>query len=158
MEETQKRTLCFAVRSLNNLVNRFMEKGTESINRAYNITPMHGFIIGFLSHNKDRNIYQKDIEQKLSIRSSTVTSMLKLMEKNGLLTRESVEEDARLKKIVLTRKAYDMQKETSQAMQSIDDELTSALTTEELDTFFGIINKIKDKIQDAHNTNASNAT
>lgn len=52
-----------------------------------------------------REIYQKDIEEEFQIRKSTVTGILQLMEKNGFIYRESVEKDARLKRIVPTKKA-----------------------------------------------------
>lgn len=152
MKAPQKRTLGIAVRMLNNIVSRYIDKGTEAIGKEYNITPMHGYIIAYLAHNDDHDIYQKEIEEKFFIRSSTVTSMIKLMEKNGLITRESVEQDARLKKIVLTDKAKDMQSKINKAMYDTDNELTGILTKEELDTFFEVIEKIKNKIQKGRST------
>ena len=50
-------------------------------------------------------IIRKDIEEEFQIRKSTVTGILQLMEKNGFIYRESVEKDARLKRIVPTKKA-----------------------------------------------------
>ncbi|MCR4723349.1 MAG: MarR family winged helix-turn-helix transcriptional regulator [Eubacteriales bacterium] len=152
MKAPQKRTLGIAARMLNNIVSRYIDKGTEAIRKEYNITPMHGYIIAYLAHNDDHDIYQKEIEEKFFIRSSTVTSMIKLMEKNGLITRESVEQDARLKKIVLTDKAKDMQSKINKAMYDTDNELTGILTKEELDTFFEVIEKIKNKIQKGRST------
>ena len=77
---------------------------------------MHmGRLIQMLSHQMKRKncivtmidgeIYQKDIEEEFQIRKSTVTGILQLMEKNGFIYRESVEKDARLKRIVPTKKA-----------------------------------------------------
>ena len=152
MKAPQKRTLGIAVRTLNNIVSRYIDKGTEAIRKEYSITPMHGYIIAYLAHNDDHDIYQKEIEEKFFIRSSTVTSMIKLMEKNGLITRESVEQDARLKKIVLTDKAKDMQSKINKAINDTDNELTGILTHEELDTFFEVIEKIKNKIQKGSST------
>ena len=48
------------------------------------------------------DVYQKDIEEEFRIRKSTVTGILKLLEKNGFIRRESVPQDARLKRIVPT--------------------------------------------------------
>ena len=50
-------------------------------------------------------MYQKDIEEEFRIRKSTVTGILKLLEKNGFIRRESVPQDARLKRIVPTARA-----------------------------------------------------
>lgn len=51
------------------------------------------------------NLYQKDIEEEFQIRKPTVTGILKLMEKNGYIYRESAKQDARLKQIIPTEKA-----------------------------------------------------
>ena len=63
---------------------------------------MQGWIIGYLYQNRDKEVFQRDIQEQFSIRRSTVTGILQLMEKNGLITRSSVERDARLKKLELT--------------------------------------------------------
>ena len=59
----------------------------------------------FLARNRGREIYQHTIEQKFCITRSTASRVLALMEKKGLIARESVEHDARCKRIVLTDKA-----------------------------------------------------
>ena len=51
-----------------------------------------------------RDVYQKDIEEEFQIRKSTATGILKLMEKHGFIRRESAQQDARLKRIVPTKK------------------------------------------------------
>ena len=66
------------------------------------LTVMQKHILKFiLLETLHREIYQKDIEEEFQIRKSTVTGILQLMEKNGFIYRESVEKDARLKRIVL---------------------------------------------------------
>ena len=57
----------------------------------------------FQSLKKD--IYQKDIEKEFQIRRSTATGILQLLEKKRFVIRETVEWDARLKKLVPTAKA-----------------------------------------------------
>ena len=91
----------------NNMLKRKC-RDTELSREIEESTGKSGWIIGFLAENDDKDIFQKDIEEKFSVRRSTVSSMLKLMEKKGLVTRESVNFDARLKKLVLTQKAREM--------------------------------------------------
>lgn len=70
------------------------------------LTVMQKHILKFiLLETLHREIYQKDIEEEFQIRKSTVTGILQLMEKNGFIYRENVEKDARLKRIVPTKKA-----------------------------------------------------
>ena len=48
----------------------------------------------------DREIYQKDIEEELNIRSASVSTLLKKMEAQEFIRREKVSGDDRLKKIL----------------------------------------------------------
>ena len=54
------------------------------------LTGMHGYLIRYLYENRGRDVFQRDIEKAFSISRSTVTVTLQLMEKNGLICRESV--------------------------------------------------------------------
>ena len=84
------------IKCLSNLLKRRManDVAAEHIDE---VTGMHGWLIGYIEREGD--VYQRDVEKRFNMRRSTVTKMLQLMEKNGLVTRESVESDARLKKI-----------------------------------------------------------
>lgn len=68
------------------------------------VTMMHGWIIRYLYENREQDIFQKDIEQRFAVGRSTVTNLIQLMEKKGFVKRESVKQDARLKKVILTKK------------------------------------------------------
>ena len=69
-----------------------------------NMTGTQGMFIGFIEAHAPNPIYQRDIETAFNIRRPTATKILQLMEQNELIVRESVPEDARLKKLVPTKK------------------------------------------------------
>ena len=94
----------FEIRTLSNLIRRDVERNIANMDPKPN-GRIHGWAINYFYENRDRDIFQKDFEEKFSIRRSTASNMLKLMEKDGYIKRVSVENDARLKKIVLTDKA-----------------------------------------------------
>ena len=57
------------------------------------LTIMQKHILKFiLLETMHKDLYQKDIEEEFQIRKSTVTGILKLMEKHGYIYRESVKE------------------------------------------------------------------
>ena len=72
-----------------------------------------------------------------------MTNMLKLLEKNGFITRESVEHDARLKKILLTPKAILNHEHVIANLKTTEEKLCEGLTQEEIETFLRIIRKIE---------------
>ena len=93
----KERQLGLEIRKLNNLVKRYMEsKKPEEFDKS---TGVHGWAIRYFYENCDTDVFQRDFEARFSIRRSTATNMLKLMEKNGIIYREPVPYDARLKKL-----------------------------------------------------------
>lgn len=59
----------------------------------------------------DREIYQKDIEEELNIRSASVSTLLKKMEAQDFIRREKVSSDDRLKKILPARHTVEMKEQ-----------------------------------------------
>lgn len=135
-------------REIFDLANQLKRKiGKESA--EYGVTSIQGRIIGFVNwHSGKRDIFQKDIEAEFNIRRSSVTSVLKLMEKNGLIERVSVSEDARLKKIILTEKGIEVDKHVYNFINDMENELKDEFTDEELDMFMDLVNRLSKKIGD----------
>ena len=141
----KERNIGFEIKTTSNLIRRKIE---NEISEDENMTGNQGYILGFLYHQKDRDIFQKDIEQEFSIRRSTATGILNVMEKNDLIKRVSSKEDARLKKIILTKKGLKMHQQSYNKMQLIEKNLKNKLTEKEIEEFFHILDKIKDNIND----------
>ena len=100
-----------------NILAKRIHRRIDKEASQYGITGVQGRILGFINHNsKNRDIFQKDIEEELDIRRSSVTSVLQLMEKNGFIERVSVSEDARLKKLIITEKGARIIAERSRGM------------------------------------------
>ncbi len=119
-------------------------------------TAMHGFILGFLRNNSDRDIYQKDIEAHLDIGRSSVTTLLNLMEKRGYITRCSVERDARLKKISITEKGIAANDKIVSEIISLEDDLRCGITEDELKCCFAVLAKIRENAEN-HRTKTENS-
>ncbi|EET85497.1 transcriptional regulator, MarR family [Clostridium carboxidivorans P7] len=100
-------------RKVNIFTNRINRKINKEVAK-YGITGIQSMVLGFVYHkSQNRDVFQKDIEEVFDIRRSSVTSVLQLMEKNGYVERVSVSEDARLKKIILTKKGLEIQKKST---------------------------------------------
>ena len=111
------------------------------------LTGKNGWIIGYIAENKDKEIFQKDIENQFVIRRSTVSGILKLMEKKGYIIREGVSYDARLKKLTLTEKSWDFVSKTMEKVDENEEKLRNGLSVEELDSFFRTLEKIKQNLE-----------
>ncbi|MBR2974519.1 MAG: MarR family transcriptional regulator, partial [Clostridia bacterium] len=93
--------------------------------------------------HQGEDVYQRDLEKRFEIRRSTATQMLSLMEKNGLILRQPVSHDARLKRLVLTPKAVALHKNVEKEIKGIEESLMQGVSVEEMEIFFAVIDKVK---------------
>lgn len=93
-------------------------------------------------------VFQKDIEEEYSIRPSTATEMLKQMEKNGLITREPVAYDNRLKRIVLTDKARRYQQQVVDGLTDLEERMTRGIPAQDMEIFFDVMEKMMDNLSE----------
>ncbi len=115
---------------------------------ADRLTGMHGYLIRYLYENQERDVFQRDIEKAFSISRSTVTVTLQLMEKNGLIQRESVAQDARLKRIVLTQKAKDLHCQIESDIAGFEEMLARGISEEDQEAFLRVAKQMRKNLGD----------
>lgn len=126
---------------LNNLMKRHMACMSDV---SEDITGMQAMIVHHLMRfEKDGSVYQKDIENFFQIRRSTATGMLQLMEQHGLLRREPVERDARLKRLVLTEKARALDVRIQRKLDHFEQMMRENIEEEELAGWFRVCEKMR---------------
>lgn len=134
------------------LIKRHIDNNPQMACKNFEkLTGAHGWVIGFLYHNRGRDIFQRDFEKECNIRRSSATQMLQRMEKNGMIRRESVDFDARLKKIVLTDRAVQIQEKVENRFAELEEQLKEGISEEELQTFFTVLSKIRKNIGEEEN-------
>lgn len=109
---------------------------------------VHGHILGFLLHNGHRDIYQRDLEETFNITRSSVTGVVKLLEKKGCITRQSVAGDARLKKLCLTPQGMEICRRTKLALDQVEDLAVRGLTPEQCQQFLALCRIIEGNLSD----------
>ena len=135
------------IKTINNLMRKTMDKQTGRPDRA---TLMHCWIIGFVEEREyiGLDTFPKDIEKEFSINRSTTSEMLKLMCKKGMIEREEVEYDARLKKIVLTESSRNHNRQIEDKMKEMHQKLIKDLSEEEINMFIKISDKLINNIKE----------
>lgn len=69
------------------------------------LTSIQGLTLHYIIvESQYRDVFPKDLEEFLEIKGSSVNSLINNLEKNGYLRRESISNDGRYKKLVLTEK------------------------------------------------------
>ncbi|MGD1817216.1 MAG: MarR family winged helix-turn-helix transcriptional regulator [Pleomorphochaeta sp.] len=130
------------LRRLTNHVRRKLMtfKGDKNNKRQ---TSSHYYIINYIASKGNEDVFQRDIDQRFSLRRPTTTEILKLMERNGLVTKKSVENDLRLKKVVLTKKAKNIGQEFEVFLEDMEDQMTKGISDEQMEVFFDVVEKMR---------------
>jgi DNA-binding MarR family transcriptional regulator len=140
----QKKEVTFVVRMLFNQIRRLADC---KVGMEQRITPMQARVIGYLVHHPQVDVYQRDLEREFQIRRSTASTILQTMEKGDLLTRVSVPQDARLKKIMPTQRAVDFSDHFQYQIREVEKAITQGVSQKELDDFFKLVTRFENNLK-----------
>lgn len=113
----------------------------------YGVTYTQSMVILFLFETQkfygdDHEISQKDVENYLYVKGSTVTRLLARMEENGLITREKSQRDSRSNCLHLTEKGNSCQKLFFGVLDNIEEMMTKGLTASEKEQLQMLLQKV----------------
>lgn len=92
-------------------------------------------------------VYQKDLEIFLSIRGSSVTSLINNLERDGYIRREPVAFDGRYKHLAPTEKALKLKPVISERIDRYMESLFVGISDEDLKVFESVLEKMADNIK-----------
>ncbi|AUG58425.1 MarR family winged helix-turn-helix transcriptional regulator [Acetivibrio saccincola] len=142
----KQKSIGMEIRSLTNLIKRHIEN-SQHFQDIDGISGVNGWIIAYLYQNENRDVFQRDLEERFSITRSTISRVLKIMEQKGLIERQGVDSDARLKKLVLTKKAKDIYQAIITDLRNVETKLMKGFSQEEKDTLFSYIERMKNNME-----------
>ena len=141
-----ERKVAFEIKRLDNLINRKILKYLKKEN-IKNISHLQAEILRYLYVNRCNTVYQSDIEREVDIRRSTVSGILKTMEKNGLIKRIDSKKDTRKKEVILTNLSVKRHNEMDIKVKKFEKELLNGISLEEKKVFFKVIDKLADNLK-----------
>ena len=95
-----------------------------------------------LSNYPQKDIYQKDIEAELNIRSSSISVFLKKLEEQELIIKEKVPFDDRLKRICPTSTSMKLKKEIDKDILSLETKMIYGISQKNLNIFVEVLKKM----------------
>lgn len=137
----------FALKSIKDLENEILKTRTLPLSehiKLLNVTQVH--IIKYLLDNKNEEVYQKDFENLLNIRKSTISGILSTMEKNNIITRASIKA-GKGKRIELTDEALKCEAELKGKLEVFEKELVEGITEKDMETFYRVIDKMVENVK-----------
>ena len=125
----------------------------QSIIDLENVSGTNVFIFVHLYKNKDKEIFQKDIEKEFGMTRSTASNILALMEKKGLIKRIPSLVDKRLKQVVLTPLGDEYSKKVKDELDDFNSKINNCFNDEEKKQLFNYLERINEVVKKKEENN-----
>lgn len=139
----EKRAVGRCISKLSNQIRRRL----DSFSAKSGISGSQGRVLHFILAQPE-DVFQRDIEQEFNMRAPSATELLKLMEKNGFIRRESMAQDARLKKIIVTERAAKLVGQVVPDLEELERNLTKGISPKKLEIFFQVMEQMSENLKD----------
>ncbi len=134
------------VRIIHNYIDKYFHTSWEKA--GIEPTRMQCATLHYLRLHPEENVFQKDLEAAFSISGATATNILKVMEKDGLITRVPMKNDARLKKLELTEKGRCYDEAAHAHVVRLEEGTRKGFSDEELTRFREYLDRMTQNIVD----------
>lgn len=136
----------FYLRVLHNRIDAKIKESGEA--SGFCVTQIQHWIIHFLMEHQDREIFQRDLEEEFHVSRATISSTLQVMERNGLILRNAVESDARLKKLSLTPKSLEFSRRAQENVVKMEECLSRGMTPQEREELLGLLRRVLQNLEE----------
>ena len=135
----------FQLKTLDHKFRRRME--AEMRNSGLEcMSVMNGWILAYLACHDGEDVYQKDLEKAFHVGKSSMAGTLKVMEEKGVVVRQSVKNDARLKRVILTETGKEYMHKLDENRQKMEEIVCAELSEEELALFMKVVKKMQNNL------------
>lgn len=128
-------------RSFDNLV------AAESAGYSDSLSGRNLWVLRYLEEHRDEDVFQRDLENTFKVRRSTVSKTVELMEQKGLLVREAVNGDARLKRLRLTPKAEVILERVSSGVARMEERLKNSFDPADYEKLMNLLQTLCDILE-----------
>lgn len=122
-------------RILSQTIRQAMDRKFTSLG----LTGQQSIVLRYLSEHPDEAVYAKDIEKRFGLTHPTVSGILQRLEAKGFLVFEQNAPDRRCKRLRMTAKAEECQKEVARHIQTIEQTMVTGMTQEEIQTLHRLL-------------------
>ena len=133
--------------NLNCIWHRMIEKRMSDLGLTSIQSRMLGYV--YFQRRQEKKVFQRELEEEFKIRKSSVTSVIQILEKKGLVRRIGVPGDARKKELVLTEQGIAVQETVLGRLDRLEAMVNQTLTEEERRLWFSCIRKIEARLEEA---------
>lgn len=129
-------------------LNRHMKVCFARYFEGFGLTAAQALCLEYIVlKNENGDVFPKDLENFLSIRGSSVASLVNYLEDAGFLSRKSASFDGRYTCLVPTQKALDIRPEITRRIDSYKEKLFAGISEEDLAVYESVIEKMTKNIK-----------
>ena len=139
-EPNEKKELGVKLRIVHNKIDKYFDRRHKSGEICY--PKGQGMTLHYLIEHDGEEIFQKDIERHFKITAATATNILKGLEKNNLIVRNTMPHDARLKQIILTAKGYETEAYITKNICTLESGMVKGFSEEELGNLMDMLDRV----------------
>jgi len=134
------------IRMTHNAIDKYFSSSWKST--GLELTRMQCATLHYLQNHEGEDVFQKDLELVFSITGATATNILKVMEKEGLIIRQPMQTDGRLKKLILTEKGILLNQKAYANLVRLEQGMIKDITPEEIQILEKLLDKVTQNIVD----------
>jgi len=136
MEQKPDKYMGYWINKVGRTIKTIHDKKFEK----YGITLSQGAILHQFWH-KD-GLTQKEIQENLNLRGASVSGLVDILFKKGLISRRQDEEDARYKRLYLTEEGHKLGVLCAGVIKEVEDEISQGFSEEEKLIFVSWLKKL----------------
>lgn len=133
-----------AARSVSKLSNK-LRRRIDALSSKRELSGAQGKVLHFLLAQTE-DVFQKDIEEEYGLRPPSASELLKKMENNGLIRRESLPQDARMKRIIVCEKAMRYRESVLEDLTALEEDLLRGIPEQDQEVFFRVIDQMLENV------------
>ena len=142
MEGKKERELAQLVIHASVFYRRRFDRIVAAASEGDLVTGRNMWVLRYLRAHEGEDVFQKDLETAFKVRRSTISRTVELMEQKGLLLREPVNGDARLKRLRLTPKAGRVLDAVSQNLGRAEQTVRDTFSPEEYASLMRLLERL----------------
>lgn len=136
-----------AIVNLSRIWHRIIENKMSDLSLSSIQSRLLGYL--YFQYREGKPVFQRELESEFQIRRSSITSVIQLMERKGLLERIPVPGDARQKELRLTEAGVDLQEAVIRRLDELEGLVNGSLSQEEKQVWFSCIRKVETRLKEA---------
>ena len=133
------------------IFNNMLDSKANRDFRKWDLTCSQHAIIVYLFDHQSVETTQRDLEETFSLKNPTVTGLLNLLEKKGMIQRVTNPKDRRSNIIKLTEKSLALEKQLTASRKMAEDAILKGFTPDEKQQLESFMRRLMNNIQSFFN-------